>query len=99
MNFRSFFNLQIWSKNSDFDRENSTLQYCPQFNFALHRYGEKYDALYILFQSGGIYIWLLAERTLSTGREVIPIVPSEWGTPEKGNKKDNKDHTWHGWPH
>ena len=33
---RSFFNLQIWSKNSDFERENSTLQYCLHFNFALH---------------------------------------------------------------
>ena len=33
---RSFKNLQIWYKNSDFERENSKLQYCSQFNFAPH---------------------------------------------------------------
>ena len=33
-NCRSFWNVQIWSKNSDFERENSTLQYCPHFIIA-----------------------------------------------------------------
>ena len=35
-NCRSFWNLQIWSKNSNFARENLTLQYCSHFNFAPH---------------------------------------------------------------
>ena len=35
-NLRSFWNLQIWSKNSYFGRENSTILYCPQFNIAPH---------------------------------------------------------------
>ena len=33
-NCRNFWNLQIWSKYSEFDRENSTLEYCPHYNFA-----------------------------------------------------------------
>ena len=36
-NCRSFRNLQIWSKNSDFDRENLILQFCPALGFNSHR--------------------------------------------------------------
>ena len=35
-NCRSFWKLQIWSKNSDFRWENLTFQYCSHLNFAAH---------------------------------------------------------------
>ena len=34
INCRRFWNLKIWCENSYFERENLTLQFCPQFNFA-----------------------------------------------------------------
>ena len=54
----NFWNLQICSKNSDFERENSTLQYCPHFKIAPHWDRDRTNPIWS-WDSVGNFEWYL----------------------------------------